>query len=156
MPRGKTGLCLLAAAALAAGAGAAQPTTMSVQVRQGAVRNTPSPIGSVVTTLAYGDRVEVLETKSAWFKVSSAKGSGWMHESALSRKKIVLSGGGTAAPTGASSEEMALASKGFNSDVEAQFKAQNKNVDFAAVDRMEQRKIADQEKARFIKDGALR
>jgi hypothetical protein len=45
-----------------------------------------------------------------------------MHESALSAKRVKMQAGGTA-KTGATSDELALAGKGFNKDVEAQFKA---------------------------------
>jgi hypothetical protein len=51
--------------------------------------------------------------------------------------------------------ETALAGKGFNSEVEAQFKARNKKADFATVDRMERLSVPESEVARFIKQGAL-
>ena len=149
--------CLAAGiAALFIAVGAQAQSAMSVQVKQGAVRSTPSFTGRVLGTLTYGQQVQVSEKKSPWMMVSGGGVSGWMHESSLSKKQIVLSGGTATAQTGASSEELALAGKGFNSDVEGQFKAQNREINFAAVDRMEHRKVSSDEKAQFQKDGGIR
>ena len=145
----------MALALLAAAAGQAANDVMSVQVRQGPVRATPSFTGQVVATLTYGAPVAALEKRPGWIRISAGGTTGWMHESALSKKRIVMSAGATTAQTGASSEEVALAGKGFNSDVEAQYKAQNRNVNYAAVDRMEKQRIDAAEMARFLKEGGV-
>ena len=143
----------LAGAATAFGAGAA---TMSVQVKNGQIRATPSFLGKVVAPLGYGDRVQILETRNDWMNVTGPGGqSGWVHSSALTKKKIVMSSGTQDVQTGASGDELALASKGFNSDVEADFKSKNKNVDFTWVDRMEKFKVSPQEMKEFLKDGGV-
>jgi len=147
---------LLAAASLAVSAAAADSGTMSIQVKQGAVRETPSFTGRVVGTLAYGDQVQALEKKPGWVRISAGSTAGWVSESALSKKRIVLTAGTETAHTGASSEELALAGKGFNSDVEAEFKSKTGNVDFAAVDRMEKRVVSQPEKTRFLREGGIR
>lgn len=147
-------LVALTAAALLSTAWAGQKL-MSVQVRQGPVRATPSFVGQVVGNLNYGDRVQVTEEKPGWMKVSSGPVSGWMHASSLTEKQVVMAAGGGAVQTGASSEEVALAGKGFNADVEAQFKAQNRTANFAAVDRMEKRTVAQQEMMKFLRAGGV-
>jgi SH3-like domain-containing protein len=128
---------------------------MSVQVRQGPVRATPSFIGQVVGSLNYGDRVQVTEEKPGWTKVSAGAVSGWMHTSSLTEKRVVLAAGGGTVQTGASSEEVALAGKGFNADVEAQFRAQNRSANFTAVDRMEKRAVTQQEMMKFLRAGGV-
>ncbi|OIP32837.1 MAG: hypothetical protein AUK27_12225 [Deltaproteobacteria bacterium CG2_30_66_27] len=130
---------------------------MSVQVRQGDVRATPYFLGKIVATLSYGDRVEVLGSKENWFRVSPrGKGvTGWMHASALSEKRIVLKAGGTDAKVAASSGELALAGKGFNADVEAEFKARNRSIDFSWIDRMQAMKVRPERIAAFLKEGGL-
>jgi SH3-like domain-containing protein len=129
---------------------------MSVQVREGPVRATPSFLGQVVGNLAYGDRVQVLGQRPGWMQVSARGGlSGWMHQSALTEKRVVLRAGSADVQTGASGEELALAGKGFNSDVEADFKAKNRNVDFTWVDKMEKIKVAPEAMQRFLKDGGI-
>ena len=131
----------------------ASAATMSVQVKDAPVRATPSFVGKVVSTLAYGDQVEVQQTQGAWSKVARAGVSGWMHTSALSSRKIVLAAGQEQAKVAASGDELALAGKGFNSDVEAQFKAGHKDIDFTWINRMEKIKIPSSEMQGFLEDG---
>ena len=131
----------------------ASAATMSVQVKDAPVRAAPSFVGKVVGTLAYGDQVEIQQTQGAWSKVAGAGVSGWMHTSALSSKKIVLAAGQEQAQVAASGDELALAGKGFNSDVEAQFKSAHKDIDFTWINRMEKIKIQSSEMQSFLKDG---
>jgi len=145
------GLILLAATALAAG-----PVEMSVQVKSGQVLETPSFLGKVVARLNYGDRIQVLEQQGDWSKVTAPDGqTGWIHSSALTKKKIAMKAGSQNAQTAASGDDLALAGKGFNSDVEADFKAKNRNVDFTWVDKMEKIKVQPQAMQEFLKDGGI-
>ena len=140
----------------AAGAWAAEVKMMSVQVKDAQLRDKPSFVGKVVGNLAYGDRVDVQESQGAWARVSLAGGaSGWMHSSALTSQKLVLSAGQENARVGASGDELALAGKGFNSDVEAQFKRDHKNIDFTWINKMEKIKIPSSEMQVFLKDGGV-
>ncbi len=133
---------------------AASTSIMSIQVRKAEIRETPSYLGKIVTTMAYGDKVTVQSGNGAWMQVLSAGQSGWVHSSALTKKNIVMKSG-AGAQTTASSGEMALAGKGFNSDVEAQFKNNHKDVDFSWVDKMEKIKIPISDIREFAKDGKL-
>ncbi len=143
------------ALALAALGASAADKAMSVQIKTGELRESPSFLGRVVTTVAYADRVTVTAQQGAWMKASTAKGaSGWIHSSALTSKKIVMQAG-QQAQSAASSDELALAGKGFNSDVEAKFKAQNGKANFAAVDRMETIVIPPAKLAEFLRDGGV-
>lgn len=148
-------LAALALVMVAAVALAAAPTTMSVQVKNGQLRVTPSFLGKIVAPVGYGVQVQVLETQGEWNKVSGGGATGWIHNSALSRKKIVMTAGQQTAQTGASSDELALAGKGFNSDVEAKFKADHKDIDFKWVDRMEKMRVTPEQSRDFFKDGGL-
>lgn len=135
---------------------AAAPQKMSVQIRNGQIRATPSYLGQVVAALNYGDQVQVAEQQGDWMKVTGPGGqTGWIHNSALSKKKIVMKAGADNVETSASGDELALAGKGFNSDVEAEFKSKNKNIDFTWVDRMEKMKVTPQEMAAFLKEGQV-
>jgi len=148
-------LCL-SAFAVSALATAAAVTTMSVQVREGPVRATPSFLGKVVASTAYGDAVNVMSQQGAWIEVTTGSGAkGWMHESALTRKKIVLRAGDEDAQTGASGDELALAGKGFNQQVENEFKQQNQEANFAWVDRMEEMDVSQREIQKFLREGQL-
>ncbi len=130
---------------------------MSVQVKQGQVRATPSFLGKIVATVSYGDRVEALESKGGWFRIAppGKKTQGWIHSSALTEKRIVLKAGKREAEAAASSGELALAGKGFNADVEAAFKARNKDIDFTWIDRMQEMKVAPEKMRAFHEEGKL-
>lgn len=122
-------LCLGTAWAIAA-------KVMSVSVRDGQVRETPSFLGKIVGKASYGQSVDVLEEQGDWSKVTLPGGvAGWMHKTALSTEKLAMSGG-SAAPGSVSGKEMALAGKGFSAEVEADYKRSH-GGNFAAVDAME-------------------
>ena len=145
------GLIVLACSTFADG-----PVTMSVQVKNGQVLASPSFLGKVVTRVNYGDRIQVIEQQGDWSKVTAADGQGgWIHSSALTKKKIAMKAGSQNAQTAASGDELALAGKGFNSEVEADFKAKNRNVDFTWVDKMEKIKVAPESMQQFLKDGGI-
>jgi SH3-like domain-containing protein len=145
------GLIVLASATLAS-----EPVPMNVQVKSGQVLDTPSFLGKVIARVDYGDRIPVLEQQGDWSKVTAPDGkSGWIHTSALTKKKIAMKAGGQDAQTAASGDELALAGKGFNSDVEADFKAKNRTVDFTWVDKMEKIKMPTTSMQQFLKDGGI-
>jgi uncharacterized protein YgiM (DUF1202 family) len=135
----------------------AASTEMSVQVVDASVRSSATALGAVAATLHYGDRVTVLETKGSWMKVQSADSAttGWVHQSALVKGEINMEAGDTKAETKASSEEMAAATKGFNSKVEADFKAKNADIDFSWVDKMEGFGVPTESLLEFIRSGGL-
>jgi uncharacterized protein YgiM (DUF1202 family) len=145
-------ICLTALAALAAG-----QKMMSVQVKKGVVRLTPSFLSRIVTELAYGDRVYVLEEKGSWtgVGVSGSAVKGWIHSSALTPKKIVLKAGSENVQVAASSKELALAGKGFNQQVESEFRAKNSDLDFTWIDRMEKFVVSQKQMKQFLKEGEL-
>ena len=131
--------------------------TMSVQVKKCQLRNQPSFMGKIVSNLSYGDTVTVKEEKESWLNVDppAKGGGGWVHVSALSSKKIVLDPESRDVKGSTSSEEIALAGKGFNQQVEQEYKKQNRNVDFSWVDKMEQIVIPQQESQTFLQQGGL-
>jgi SH3-like domain-containing protein len=141
--------CGVALATLAA------PVSMHVQVRSSPIRNTPSFMGQIVATAAYGDTVERLEAKGAWIQVRAGGKEGWMHQSALTTRKVSMKAGEQDATVTASSKDLALAGKGFSKQVEGEFKERNKNIDFTWVNRMEEFKVSDAEARDFLKAGRV-
>ncbi len=150
-------LLLLFAAGAAA---AADQKQMSVTVQKTEVRATPGYLGKVLGTLLYGDRVTILDQPASapkgWVKVAGPDGKlqGWVNLSALTEKKIVLASAQGVQQT-ASSGDVALAGKGFNSDVEAQYKEEQK-LDYTWVDRMQAFTVTPQEVSAFLARGGLR
>jgi len=130
---------------------------MSVQVREGQLRATPSHLGKIVARASYGDRVMVLEEKGDWKKVSLGGGKyqGWMHKTALTSKKIALRAGQASVGSSVSGDEIALAGKGFSAEVEAQYRKSNKSLDYAWINRMETFQVSPEQMEEFIRDGRL-
>ena len=145
-------ICFTGFAAFAVGR-----SMMSVQVKTGQLRLTPSFLGKIVARLYYGDRIYVIEEKGSWLRVGLSAGAaeGWIHASALTPKKIVLQAGAKDIETAASSDELALAGKGFNQQVESEFRAKNPNLDFTWIDKMEAFVVAENEMKQFLKNGGL-
>lgn len=149
--------CLVLGSALAFAAG---PSQMSVIVKQTQVRATPSFLGKVLDVLAYGDKVTLLDQPAgapkSWMKISvpGKDLQGWISASALTEKEVKLQAGSENVQQSASSGEVALAGKGFNEEVEKQYKADGK-LDYDWVDRMETYNPTDSQVAAFLQQGGL-
>jgi len=131
--------------------------TMSVQVKESEVRAAPSFLGKIVAKVVYGDRVTLLDKSGSWNKVSLKGGApqGWMHSSALTTKRIVLQTGQADVKTGADQNELALAGKGFNDQVEASYVKQNKKLDYAWINKMETFNVAPEDMNSFLAKGEV-
>ncbi len=128
---------------------------MSVQVREGELRATPSFLGAIVGPVAYGDRVSSIRKQGDWVNVRGPNNlAGWIHESALTSKQVVLSSG-SAVSASANSQEIALAGKGFNEDVERQYRS-NDRLDYAWVDHMQGFKITRDQMVVFLRQGQIK
>ncbi len=148
-------------ALLVAGAASAASKQMSVTVKQTEVRATAGYLGKVVGTLVYGDRVTLLDQPAnapkGWVKVvgpDSNKVQGWVNLSALTEKEIQLASSSGTVQQSASSGDVALAGKGFNSDVEAKYKEEQK-LDYTWVDRMQAFQVPPEQVAAFLQAGGL-
>jgi SH3-like domain-containing protein len=129
---------------------------MSVQVKKCQLRNKPSFLGKVVADLNYGARVTVEQEQDSWLNISPESGmGGWVHSSALSEKKIILDPSSREVTGSASHDEIALAGKGFNEQVEKQFKKENSNIDFSWIDKMELIVVEPEEIHTFLQEGEV-
>ena len=129
----------------------------SIQIKKGVLRSSPSFMGKVVANVSYGDRVEAVENKNGWSKVKleSADAAGWIHESALTHKKIILSAGQTDVNQTATSDEIALAGKGFNEQVEREMKEKYPQLNYSVIDKMEKTVITDRQMKQFLTRGSV-
>ena len=57
---------------------------------------------------------------------------------------------------GVSGQEIALAGKGFNADVESRYRSTHSRADYASVDRMEAMRVSRDEMIRFLEDGNVK
>ena len=130
---------------------------MSVQVREGEVRAAPSFLSRVIDTLSYGEQVKTSEEQGLWVKVSLTENGleGWVHGSALTTKRIKLRSGSGDVGTEASTDEIALAGKGFNETIEKEYRAKHQDLNYACVDWMEKIVVSPEQMEEFLKAGDL-
>lgn len=153
----KTLRTLILVLALAGPLAARAAEQMSVQVQNAQLRADASFLGKLTGTVPYGTRVTVLQARGDWRQVQAPGGAGgWLHQSALTKKVIAMKAGAQDVAQTASGDELALAGKGFNSDVEADFKSKNKDIDFTWIDRMEKFKVSMDEITRFLNEGQVK
>jgi len=126
--------------------------TMYVAAKTLELKSTTGFFASVNGTLAYGAAVTVLQINGKWAEVRSAANSslsGWTATTNLSAKRIVSGGG-----SGATANEVALAGKGFNQEIENAYKAKGK-LNYADVDRTEALNVSKKDLQDFIVAGHL-
>ena len=131
--------------------------TANIIVKQGALRSQPSFVGQMLTNLGYGESVEISNESNGWsqVRVKRTGQTGWIHNSALSEKPVTLKSGGVSAGHSATGDELALAGKGFNKQVEQQYQSKNPGVDFSWINKMEKITISDQQVQKFLREGQV-
>jgi uncharacterized protein YgiM (DUF1202 family) len=130
--------------------------TLMVKVQATHLRKEPKFYASTVAVLKAGEVVERISASSGWYQVRTAKGTvGWLHSSAVQTGTFDLAATDRSLTTKATADEIALAGKGFNQQVEESFKAKHSEADFAAVDRMLKVKVSQNELLEFLKAGRL-
>ena len=128
-------------------------TKMYVKVEEAVLKESPSFWGKNGASVFYGEEVVILEEKNSWKKVQlviDSSVSGWISESSLTKKRIVASGNRVSAST----EELALAGKGFTAEIEAEYKKQA-SLNYDAVDKLETNLISFDRVLDFMAAGKL-
>jgi len=126
---------------------------MYVKVEEAVLKESPSFWGKNGASVFYGEEVVILEEKNSWKKVQlviDSSVSGWISESSLTKKRIVASG----TRVSASTEELALAGKGFTAEIEAEYKKQA-SLNYDAVDKLETNLISFDRVLDFMTAGKL-
>lgn len=141
---------LLIAFALALTAAAAYASTITVLVQQTALRKRPQSYSPSVGTAKLGQRFESSGLEAGFHKTPA----GYIHSSAVTERKVKL-GSADSVGGSASAEEVTLAGKGFNAQVEKSYGAKNGDANFAAVNAMERRSVPEAELFDFLRAGGL-
>jgi hypothetical protein len=130
-----------------------------VGVRETAFRGNPSALGGVISYLAYEDALEVLEIRGDWLRcrMENGDGEGWVHSSAIVKpaRGGLFASSGSSIGSQATTEEVALAGKGFNSEVEQRYASEN-DLDYRNVDRIESDYVFEvDELIAFLEEGGM-
>ncbi len=127
-----------------------------VKVQSARLRKEPKFYAATIVILKAGESVAKISSQAGWYKVRTAGGiQGWLHSSAVQTKKVDLVTMDKSLKAKASADEVALASKGFNEQVEKEYKARHKDISFAWVDRMLTFKVSPEQLRKFLKEGKL-
>ena len=131
----------------------------NVKLREATVRSGPKHFKQAIATVHYGDRLEVLDEKDGWLRVRTPGGAvGFLHATAVTPEPLPTRPPDAAAVARqVSGDEVALAGKGFNPQVERKYREQNPNLaeGFARVDALEARRVDPAELERFLAEGSL-
>lgn len=131
---------------------------MVVKVEEATLRSSPSFLGKPLGTLRYEDAVTVTESNETWSKVtrSSDGVSGWVRTSALITDGTRLQASGKHVDRKASAEEMALAGRGLNAEIEREHRKGNPTLDYSYIDTVEaDYEVSPAEAVRFLHAGGL-
>jgi len=145
-------ICLCACVAAVLPAQASRGGTMYVATKTLNLKSSTGFFASTRGKLDYGMQVTVVQISGSWAEVRSAANSslsGWAKTASLTPRRILA--GST---TSASAQEVALAGKGFNQEVENAYRS-NSTLNYADVDRMEAQQLSDEELQRFLVEGRL-
>jgi len=130
--------------------------TLTVKVQTTYVRKEPKFYASPVATISAGESVTQLSSQAGWFRVRTSQGvEGWIHSQAVATGKLAVAAMDKSLRTSATADEVALAGKGFNRQVEEEYRSRNKGISFGEVDRMLRIRVSPDELRRFLEDGRL-
>jgi hypothetical protein len=145
---------LLAVALLVLAVAAANVLVVKIQTT--GLRKNPRFFDPIVLALKAGDQLEKIGEAGGWMQVRTASGvAGWVHGSAVETPKVQLTAQPGAMKTQASANEIALAGKGFNKQVEDSYRARHGDLNFAWVDRMLEIRVGLPQVEDFLKMGRL-
>lgn len=150
-------LACLAAGSIPQGEG----DPLTVTKRETKLRTQKKLFAPGVANLKEGDRVRLVQREGAWTRVAWTPPAGdtvtgWLHESDVSSKKDVrLSGQGIREKYSVSEAEAAR--KGFNPQVEKEYRDRNPSLDaaYALVDQIQATTVPEADIERFLREGRL-
>lgn len=127
-----------------------------VSVREGMIRLTPSPFGVITDRVPYGAEIKVDQTQEAWVHIAQPS-CGWMHVSSFSAsQKSLMTSGGPGRSQAVSDNEVSLAGKGFDKNVEAAYLATHGSLRYDLIDQVERITVDEEAIKRFVDAGARR
>ncbi|MEW6515564.1 MAG: hypothetical protein AB1439_01485 [candidate division FCPU426 bacterium] len=115
----------------------AQAEVKYVQVNQTRLLERATAFSKAKAVLPYRTAVDVLGQQGAYYLVKAGKAKGYVAQRSLTVKKPAYSTSGSGSREYVSSDEVAMATKGFNQQVEAEYRRGNPDLAYAELDRLE-------------------
>ena len=148
-------LCGLAPAALWGQAGLAK-----VISQQNAVRSACQFFSAIVAPVKYGDLLTIEEYTGDWLRVSFNGARGCIHQTAVEEQTFSISrlAQQNVSSREATTDEVSLAGKGFNPQVESAYRESGRTDedDYGALDTLVGLETDPDDHAEFIRSGGLR
>ena len=121
----------------------------------------PDFASTPIASVPVGAEVNVERQAGDWYKVEYQGKTGWINRQAFpppaTGSKFSLGGLLTGTPVKqTSSDEVALAGKGFTPEVESGYRSKHPEMNFAQVDKIESFKVDSATLQAFIKEGDLK
>ncbi|MER3446692.1 MAG: hypothetical protein C4291_07530 [Candidatus Dadabacteria bacterium] len=129
--------------------------TATVITKENAIRESCRFFSPVRATVHYGDALEIVSQEGDWFRVDFRGVQGCIHKSAIEKKSFSLSNLVGSNKQSTSGQEVALAGKGFNPQVESAYRSQNPQLNFREVNALENYRVPESKLREFIKIGGL-
>ncbi|MBF0220475.1 MAG: hypothetical protein HQL49_13240 [Gammaproteobacteria bacterium] len=130
-----------------------------VTVKETALRRDKQFFAPAIKVVKFTEKLELIESSAGWLHVRHQNDQGWIHSSAASAPKegslldaITL---GDKKGGGFSEDEVALAGKGFNAEVEKTYRSKTPKANFNAVDALEKVHTNPADVAKFAAAGEL-
>ncbi len=133
----------------------AHADTMRVITKENTIRETCRFFAPVKGVVKYGDTLEIVSTEGDWFRVKFKGIAGCIHKGAVETRAVSSFQGIGSPKQGATEQEVALAGKGFNPQVENAFKAKHPEMNFALVNAIEGYRVEEKRVFEFIRLGGL-
>lgn len=130
--------------------------TQTIQVREVAVKSQPSYLAQTVGSVSFGAEVRIAADEGNWYRIESP--AGYIPKNVVGTSKASIESSKRYAASGVSHDETALAGKGFNPQVEGQYKKSSASLAaaYTQVDRIERMKVSDASLNQFITSGQLK
>ena len=129
--------------------------TVSVITKENAIRTSCRFFAPVLVVVRYNDKLEVISQEGDWFMVKFKNIEGCIHKSAVQKQTFKFTDLGLGESKSATEDEVALAGKGFNPEVEDAYKKENPELKFELVDTIEGIDIPEEKYIDFIEEGEL-
>jgi hypothetical protein len=129
--------------------------TVRVITKENTIRQDCRFFSPVSAKVKYGDSMDVTSKEVDWYRVRFNEIDGCIHKSAVEEKVFKLTDLMSSSQKTASADEVALAGKGFNPQVEESFKKKRPDLDFRVVDKIETYGAKEGDLRKFIENGGL-
>lgn len=128
-----------------------------IQVKTARLRVEPKHWSPSGAALSFGAAIEEISREGDWLKVKGPGGEeGFLHSSAVTSRTIVFKGNVGESVARTEPNDVVLAGKGFADQLETVFRSGEPGLDYATVDRLEQRVVDGESLEKFLREGKLR